>query len=53
MPYTASLAMFLKVPHCESSIHTSKVYFNNCSSYDAPKLWNDLPLEIRIVPIIS
>ena len=23
-----------------------KVHFNNCFSYEAPKLWNDLPLEI-------
>ena len=38
--------MFLKVPFYSSSVHKSKVHFNKSFSYDAPKLWNDLPLEI-------
>ena len=29
--------LFLQVPH----------YFNNSFTYDAPKLWNDLPHDIR------
>ena len=37
--------MFFKVPFCSSSVHKSKVHFNKSFSYDAPKLWNDLPLE--------
>ena len=39
--------MFLKVPFYISSVHKSKVHFNKSFSHDAPKLWNDLPLEIR------
>ena len=45
--------MFLKVPFYSSSFHKSKVHFNKCFSYDAPKLWNDLPLEIRTAPTLS
>ena len=45
--------MFLKVPHYSSSTHKTKVHFNNCFSYDAPKLWNDLQLEIQTVYILS
>ena len=44
--------MFIKVPFYSSSVHKSKVHFNK-SSYDAPKLWNDLPLEIRTAPTLS
>ena len=42
--------MFLKVPHYCSSIHKSKGHFNNSFSYDAPKLWNDLPHDRRSAP---
>ena len=35
--------IFPKVPFYRSSVHKSKVHFNKCFSYDAPKLWNDLP----------
>ena len=45
--------MFLKVPFYSSSVHKSKVHFNKSFSYDAPKLWNDLPLEIRTAPKLS
>ena len=38
--------MFLKIPVYSSSVHKSKVDFNKCFSCDAPKLWNDLPLDI-------
>ena len=44
--------LFLQVPHC-SSIHKSKVHFNNSFSYDAPKLWNDLPHDICSAPNLS
>ena len=46
-------SMFLQVPHYCSSIHKSKVHFNNSFSYDAPKLWNDLPHVIRSAPNLS
>ena len=36
-----------------ASIHKSKVHFNNSFSYDAPKLWNDLPYDIRSAPNLS
>ena len=42
--------LFLQVPHYCSSIHKSKVHFNNSFSYDAPKLWNDLPHDTRSFP---
>ena len=45
--------MFLNVPFYSSSVHKSKVHFNKSFSYDAPKLWNDLPLEIRTAPTLS
>ena len=42
--------LFLQVPYYCASIHKSKVHFNNSFSYDAPKLWNDLPHDIRSAP---
>ena len=45
--------MFLKVPFYIPGVHKSKVHFNKSFSYDAPKLWNDLPLEIRTAPTLS
>ena len=45
--------MFLQVPHYCSSIYKSKVHFNNSFSYDAPKLWNDLPHDICSAPNLS
>ena len=45
--------LFLQVPHYCASIHKSKVHFNNSFSYDAPKLWNDLPHDIHIAPNLS
>ena len=38
--------MLVQVRHYCASIHKSKVYFNNSFSYDAPKLWNDLPYDL-------
>ena len=35
-----------------SSVHKSKIHFNKSFSYDAPKLWNDLPLEIQTAPTL-
>ena len=45
--------LFLQVPSYCASIHKSKVHFNNSFSYDAPKLWNDLPYDIRSAPNLS
>ena len=45
--------LFLQVPSYCASIHKSKVHFNNSFSYDAPKLWNDLPYDIRNAPNLS
>ena len=45
--------MFGKVPYYSSSIHKSKFYFDNSFSYDAPKLWNDLPLGIPTASVYS
>ena len=46
--------LFLLVPSYCPSIHKSKVHFNNSFSYDAPKLWNDLPMiyaALQISPV--
>ena len=45
--------LFLLVPSYCPSIHKSKVHFNNSFSYDAPKLWNDFPYDIRSAPNLS
>ena len=45
--------LFLLVPSYCPSIHKSKVHFNNSFSYDAPKLWNDLPYDICSAPNLS
>ena len=45
--------LLLQVPHYCASIHKSKVHFNNSFSYDAPKLWNDLPHDIGSAPNLS
>ena len=42
--------LFLQVSHYCAAIHKSKVHFNNSFSYDVPKLWNDLPRDIRSAP---
>ena len=38
---------FLQQPTYVSSIHTSKVHFDNSFAYDGPCLWNSLPLAVR------
>ena len=45
--------LFLQVLHYCPFIHKSKVHFNNSFSYDAPKLWNDLPHDIHSAPNLS
>ena len=45
--------VFLQVPHYCAAIHKSKVHFNKSFSYDAPKVWNDLPHDIRSAPNLS
>ena len=39
--------LFLEVPAFSSSFHKSKSHFQHSFSYDGPKLWNDLPHDIR------
>ena len=36
---------FLKVPFYSPIVHKSKFYFDNSFSYNAPKIWNNLPLD--------
>ena len=38
---------FLVVPQFRPSVHKSKRHFSRSFAYDAPKVWNDLPDEIR------
>ena len=45
--------LFLEVPHYCSSFHKSNVHFNNSFSYDAPKLSNDIPHDIRSAPCLK
>ena len=45
--------IFLQVPNYCSSIHRSKIHFNNSFSCDVPKLWNDLPHDIHSAPNLS
>ena len=45
--------VFLKVHFYSSSFHKSKVHFSKSFSNDAPKLGNDLPLEIGTTPTLS
>ena len=48
--HSNSQNLFLQVPHYCASINKSKVHFNNSFSYDDPKLWNNLPHDIRSAP---
>ena len=38
---------FLVVPQFRPTVHKSKRHFSHSFAYDAPKVWNDLPDEIR------
>ena len=44
---------FLVVPQFRPSIHKSKRHFSHSFAYDAPKVWNDLPDEIRSAPSLA
>ena len=39
--------VFLEVPHFATSIHKSSKHFGLSFTYDAPKIWNDLPDDVR------
>ena len=39
--------VFLEVPHFATSIYKSSMHFGLSFAYDAPKIWNDLPKDVR------
>ena len=39
--------VFLEVPHFATSIYKSSKHFGLSFAYDAPKIWNDLPDDVR------
>ena len=39
--------VFLEVPHFATSIYKSSEHFGLSFAYDAPKIWNDLPDDVR------
>ena len=39
--------VFLEVPHFAPSVHKSYKHFGLSLAYDAPKIWNDLPDDVR------
>ena len=39
--------LFLDLPVFSPGIHKSKTHFQYSFSHDGPKLWNDLPLDVR------
>ena len=40
--------VFLEVPHFATSIYKSSKHFGLSFAYDAPKIWNDLPDDVRL-----
>ena len=40
--------VFLEVPHFTTSIYSSSNHFGLSFAYDAPKIWNDLPDDVRL-----
>lgn len=43
----------LATPYYDSKIHTSKAQLEKSFSYQAPRLWNSLPLEVRTAPSVE
>lgn len=41
---------FLQKPTYDSSVHTSKVHFDNSFAFDGPNLWNNLAESTRCAP---
>ena len=39
--------VFLEVSHFATLIYRSSKHFGFCFAHDAPKIWNDLPDEVR------
>ena len=39
--------VFLEIPHFTTSLYKSSKHFNLSFAYDAPKIWNDLPDDVR------
>ena len=44
--------VLLEVPHC-ASIYKSKKHFGLSFAYDAPRIWNDLPDDVRSAKSLS
>ena len=44
--------VLLEVPHC-ASIYKSKKHFGHSFAYDAPRIWNDLPDDVRSAKSLS
>ena len=40
--------VFLEVPHFATSIYKSSKHFGLSFAYEAPKIWNDLPDDVRL-----
>ena len=40
--------VFLEVPHFPTSVYESTEHFDLSFAYDAPKIWNDLPADVRL-----
>ena len=39
--------VFLEIPHFATSLYKSSKHFGLSFAYDAPKIWNDLPDDVR------
>ena len=39
--------VFLEIPHFATSLYKSSKHFSLSFAYDAPKIWNDLPDDVR------
>ena len=48
-----NVGSFLNVPKLYPSVHKSAKHFNFSFAFDAPKVWNDLPVDVRASPTIS
>ena len=48
-----SVANFLNVPQFQPTIHKSTKQFGFSFAFDAPTVWNSLPEDIRVSPIIA
>ena len=45
--------LILDTPFYDRKLHSSKLHLHNSFSYSAPRLWNEIPLDIRSAPSVS